>query len=203
MSPVNLENFVMQLFMDTVEAGDPIPDKPGWVQLPDSSLCPEYRQVRAYNEAEFLQNSTALDPSDHGAAYDIAMVALLHFRKYWIETSEWVEEKRPEEVLGSMGEDLQNVIEHLVTIRNALKVLEKGEPTLINDIKTKEEAQRKSKLLLQQVQAAENKASTELNSSIWARDLFRVLNEGPVEQLARVAESQPTSTEAQEPEANV
>ena len=195
MSPVNLENFVRNLFMDCSEAGDPVPGRPGWVQLMDSPLAPEYRQVRAYNDEDYERNETALDPSEHGAAYDIAMLALLHLRKYWIETSEWVEEKRPEDALGSMAEDVEKVIEHLVTIRSALQVMERGENILTGEVKMKEAALAKVKLFLQQAKVAEADAAATLNSSSWARDLFRVLNEGPVEQLARVGQDTTTNNE--------
>lgn len=188
MSPVNLENFVQNLLMDSSEAGDPVPDRPGWVQLPDSPLDPEYRQVRAYTEEVYMSNNAALDPSEHGGAYDIAMLTLLHLRKYWIETSEWAEEKRPEAALGSMSEDIQKVIEHLVTVRNALRVMEKGENTLEGEVKLKEAALSQAKLLFQKVKSAEAEAAAAFNISVWLRDSFRVLNEGPVEQLARVGQ---------------
>jgi len=182
-----LENFLRNLLVDSEAGGRLDNDKapPGFVTWLRMRTQPEDFYICEWDGRAETAPPTVLEADFHGAAYAIAMEALILLRRWWRE-SDYLEDEPAYAVAAIMRGDISAVIEYLDVIRGVLPGIEAGswEGQLE---KTKEEMAR----AVQNLGDAERTVASRREEMAKAEScmaLQNLLTEGPLEQLSRAAD---------------
>ena len=130
-TPANIHEFLRHMLVDGQDMGKEDDDKApsGFLTFrPWPSLAPEDYHIVEWTEDRpfppFL-----IDPNVHGVAYVVAMTTLLHLRRWWYESEDYlanppkylaVSKTTAEVVLRHMADDLDCVIDMLSGVRDEL-----------------------------------------------------------------------------------
>lgn len=186
MDASKLETFLDLILVDSVGQGTNIPERPGYVywELDDGFLKHQDFHVLAWDETG--KNPFQLDGDSNHTASICAMSALLQLRKYWKDG--YIEDNYGvEEALDSMSGDVQAVISLLTEFRSKLLLLKTGEVGLQSLVKKAEAEASVASSTGWTAKQKEILTATAAAKASYTLDLYKILTEGPVEELARVS----------------
>ena len=188
MNTANVETFLENLLMDSEDSGVPIPGKPGFVLFAMPQLKEEDLQLRCYNEEEWKNGGLlSLDPYSDCEAYIAATATLLLLRRRWRE-SHYLLEETPEGVVSTMADDISNVVGLLQSVATGLRSLSNGEAFLDTALQSARKAAQEAQEELAEAKAKMYESKTRVERANHKREMFRLLQEVPMEQLARLGQ---------------
>ena len=201
-TPANIHEFLRHMLVDSEAGGRVEGDKapPGFVTWMPMRMDPEDYHVVEWAGGDPLPPFT-LPAGDHGAAYAVAMTALLYLRRWWYESEDFLGGdvegglQTGEEALNHMAEDLGVVISMLTDFQTELTTLA---PTLHGDLEAaaaelKASQEAASRYGVKADEAARSLAELELKQVL--RDK---LTQGPMELLAGGVQAEDDSTQNEE-----
>ena len=177
-----IEAFLKNMLVDSEDYGENDGKFTRWtrMKLDDSDLV-----IRAYQEDP--EHPFQQDPGGHGPAYAAAMEAMILLRHWWFESIDYTGALPHAEALTSMANDASAVAEiienHAKTLRVMAELPQPAEAERLNA--SLRDAQKD--LVNHERKMRELRALVECHEARQA--LHSILTEGPVEQLARVAEN--------------
>ena len=187
MNTANVETFLENLLMDSEGSGVPIPGKPGFVLFDMPQLTEEDLKLRCYNEEEWKNGGKlSLDAYIDGEAYVAATATLLLLRRRWRESHYLLYQETPEGAISTMVDDISNVVGLLQSVATGLRSLSNGEAFLDTALQSARKAAQEAQEELAEAKAKMYESKTRVERANHNREMFRLLQEVPMEQLARL-----------------
>jgi hypothetical protein len=189
MEASKLHAFLDRILVDSVGASADLPNtkETGYVYWEDNYEIPKHEDFHVLDYGSAEGSPFRLDGDSNHSVFMCTMALLIRLRKYWRDGYLEGEEPELNDALDSMSSDVQSAIEHLIQFRNALLLLKTGEDALRLKLKKTEVERSAAVLARHTAQQKENAATFATTEAKYTLDLYKILTEGPVEQLARLA----------------